>query len=240
MNNKAVVALSGGQDSTTCLFWALKKWGKQNVHAVTFNYGQRHLVELNCAKKISEFADVPLTILSVPAFSELGAAALTNQNINVSADAIGTGNAHAEANDLPSTFVPARNLIFLGLLGAYAAQHGILNIVTGVCEADEAGYPDCRKQFIEDFQSTINSALGFEDSEHKMIVHTPLINLNKAQTWELAASLNVLDLIIDETHTCYEGDHVTVNEWGFGCAECAACIERANGFDNANLDKYFV
>ena len=237
--SKAVVALSGGQDSVTCLFWALNQFGDGNVEAVAFNYGQRHSIELECAARIAEKAGVKLTTLSVPAFNELGAAALTNTDIAVNADATDTGNVHAENQNLPSTFVPARNLIFLGLLGAYAAQHEITNIVTGVCEADEAGYPDCRSLFIESFEETINLALGFES--WTMIVHTPLITLNKAKTFELADRLGVLDVIVNDTHTCYEGVHDAdhFHAWGYGCGECPACVERMNGFasmnDHANL-----
>lgn len=146
----------------------------------------------------------------------------------MAADATGSGNEHAERHGLPSTFVPGRNLIFLGLVAAYAAQHDIGNIVTGVCEADDAGYPDCRGSFIDAFEHAANEAMGLED----MIIHTPLLTRTKAQTFKLADELGVLDIILEDTHTCYEGDRSTRWSWGYGCGDCPACQERARGYDS--------
>jgi len=218
----AVVAMSGGQDSTTCLAWALEEVGAGRVHAVTFDYGQKHRVELECAAEICEQ-------WNVPAFNELGAAALTNRNIDVDADAAGTGNEHAERIGLPSTFVPGRNLIFLGLVAAYAAQHDIPNVITGVCAADEAGYPDCRPEFIVSFQDTARIAMGIQSTD-KLKVYAPLLYLDKAGTFALADEAGALKTIIEQTHTCYNGDHETFHRWGYGCGDCPACQERANGF----------
>ncbi len=229
----AVVAFSGGQDSTTCLAWAINRWGKDRVDAIGFDYRQRHRIELHQAQQICNEWGIPFTVLSVPAFAELGAAALTNRDIAVSVNAAGTGNLHAEDGGLPSTFVPGRNLIFLGLVAAYAAQHRIPNIVTGVCSADDAGYPDCRPEFIEAFQTAARVAMGFRDDDDTsgLYVHAPLLHLSKAATFGLAADLGVLDTIIEQTHTCYHGNRSTRHPWGYGCGECGACVERAKGFE---------
>lgn len=231
-NEKAVVAFSGGQDSTTCLAWAIDRWGLENVHVVMFDYGQRHSVELDCARDILDTFGIPTerrVRLSLPAFRELGAAALTTPAIPVRAaeDVAGSGNAHAERAGLPSTFVPGRNLIFLGLVGAYAAQHDIVNVVTGVCEADDAGYPDCRASFVDSFEGTLREAMG----RHDLRVWAPLLTFDKATTFALADALGALDVVLEKSHTCYEGDHTTVNPWGYGCAVCPACVERAKGWD---------
>lgn len=227
-STKAVVAFSGGQDSTTCLLWALDRWGEGNVHAVSFDYGQRHRVELEVAKRICEKLGVPQIVLSLPAFRELGAAALTTPAIDVRAaeDVQGSGNAHAERVGLPSTFVPGRNLVFLSLVSAYAVQHNIRNVVTGICEADDAGYPDCRASFKVALEEAICEGMGTNVG-----LWAPLLALDKAQTFALAAKLNGLELVLDESHTCYEGDHDTRHEWGFGCGSCPACVERAKGWD---------
>jgi len=223
---KAVVAMSGGQDSTTCLAWAIDKYGAENVHAVTFDYGQRHRVEMYAAMTICRKWRIPQMVLSVPAFEQLGAAALTNESIDVNVDAAGTGNDYAEAAGLPSTFVPGRNLIFLGLVAAFAVQHGIGNIVTGVCYSDEAGYPDCRPEFIETFEQVARVAMGNDD----LTIHAPLLYLSKGATFSMAEALGVLSTIIVETHTCYNGVRDALHPWGWGCGTCGACIERADGF----------
>lgn len=225
MTEGAVVAFSGGQDSTTCLAWAIHRWGRERVHTVGFDYGQRHRVELAQARRIAELMGVPYTLLDVPAFKQLGAAALTNDSIAVSAE--GGDNVHAQRHGLPSTFVPGRNLIFLGLTAAYAAQRDISNIVTGICAADEAGYPDCRPEFKASFELAVRAAMGRRD----LVVHAPCLHITKADTFALAHRLGVLDVILEETHTCYEGDHDTMNPWGYGCGECPACHERAAGWD---------
>lgn len=226
MENEAVVLFSGGQDSTTCLLWALKYFDK--VYPVIFDYGQMHSVEQIQAKKIAEVLCVeePIHKIPVEALKQFKAAALTNTDIEVEANASeGSGNTWAETHNLPSTFVPGRNLIFLSLAGAYAAQRGVKKLVTGVCEADDSGYPDCRKKFIGAFEYTLSLGLG-----DTFIVHAPLLTLNKARTFKLAEILGGLDLVLEHTHTCYKGDRSNRFDWGYGCGECPACLERAKGW----------
>lgn len=221
--DNAVVLLSGGQDSTTCLYWALDTYA--DVAAVSFDYGQRHRVELNVAATVAESADVPHVILDVPALAQIGAAALTNDDIAVNADATGTGNEYAADHDLPSTFVPARNAILLATAAAWAAPNDARHIVTGVCEADDAGYPDCRGPFIASMEDAIRAALGDES----FTIAAPLLHLDKARTFKLAHDLDVLSIVVNQTHTCYEGVRVE-HPWGFGCGECPACHTRASGY----------
>lgn len=225
---QAVVAFSGGQDSTTCLAWALQRWGAGAVAALGFDYGQRHRVELDVAAQIAHDLGVPYRVLSVPAFRELGAAALTSPTIDVKdAEHVqGSGNVHAEKVGLPSTFVPGRNVIFLGLAAAYAMQLGAAHVVTGVCEADDAGYPDCRASFIASMNDTLIEAMG----TNSIVLHAPLLHLNKASTFMLADNLGALSLVLERSHTCYEGNHETRHAWGYGCGECPACVERAKGW----------
>lgn len=225
---KVVVLHSGGQDSTTCLMWAIDLWGADKILTVNFDYGQRHKIEQQCADKISDILEVPRPYrIKVEALKALGGAALTNDDIRVDADATGTGNTWAEDHGLPSTFVPGRNLIFLSLAAAYAAQQGAKALVTGVCEADAAGYPDCREAFVRATEQAISAALDDE-----FFIHAPLLTLNKAKTFGFANALGGLDLIIQETHTCYEGvhDRDSRHEWGHGCGQCPACVERARGY----------
>lgn len=239
----AVIALSGGQDSTTLLAWACHRFGEHRVRAIGFRYGQRHAVELDQAAAIAAKFGVPFQVLDIAALGQLGAAALTSPDIEVNADAEGTGNDHAERGGLPSTFVPGRNLLFLGLVGAYAAQHDIPNIITGICEADEAGYPDCRLEFAQSMETTLNLAMGLPVRTNAMFsgepgIHllAPLLTLDKADTWRLADELNVVDVIVNDTHTCYRGEHDTLHSWGYGCGDCPACDERRKGFEQAFAD----
>lgn len=227
MSDGAVVLASGGQDSTTCLAWAIDKYGKEQIYPIAFDYGQRHKVELEQGRKICSILDVREPVLvPVPALSQFGAAALTNPSIEVEAKASEeSSNQFAWSHDLPSTFVPGRNLIFLGLAVAYGAQQGIYDLVTGVCEADAAGYPDCRASFIAAMADAASYAL-----DDAVNIYTPLIEINKAQTFKLAQELGVLDIILEHTHTCYEGDRSVRYEWGFGCGTCPACMERAKGY----------
>lgn len=221
----AVVLLSGGQDSTTCLAWALDKF-PNGVQAVSFDYGQRHAVELVVARKIAENAGVRHTVLTVPALREIGAASLTNASIPSEMDAVGTGNVYAAEHNLPSSFVPGRNAIFISTAMAFAAPLGIYNLVTGVCEADDAGYPDCRGVFIESMEATLRLAL--DDS--RITIFAPLLTLDKARTFQLAYDLGALGDVLELSHTCYNGEHDTWHEWGFGCGECPACETRAKGW----------
>lgn len=225
----AIVLHSGGQDSTTCLAWAIEEFGREGLLTVSFDYGQRHKVELKQARTICEKLGVPEPyVIKVPALDEFGAAALTNPDIEVEAEASeDSANAFAHSHGLPSTFVPGRNMIFLGLAAAFGAQRGIYDLVTGVCEADAAGYPDCRQKFIGSMEDTISFALD----EPSVAIHAPLLALTKADTWALASNLGILDLVINETHTCYNGDRSHYHEWGWGCGLCPACNERARGYE---------
>lgn len=221
----AVVLLSGGQDSTTCLAWAQAKF--TYVWAVSFDYGQRHSVELQVASDIAAHADVHHEVLDVPALRQIGAAALTNPGVSLAMDATGTGNVYAEEHNLPSSFVPGRNAIFLATAMAYAAPVGIYNLVTGVCAADEAGYPDCRVEFVESIEKTLQIALD----DPRVTISAPLLTLNKALTFALAEKLGALDEVLNLSHTCYNGDHNQRHVWGYGCGTCGACETRAKGWD---------
>jgi 7-cyano-7-deazaguanine synthase len=206
---KSIVVLSGGQDSTTCLFWALKEFDE--VVAVTFDYNQRHKLEIECAKKIAKDAGVEHHILNLDLLNQLTANALTRQGIEVKA---------GENGQLPTTFVDGRNLLFLSFVAVMAKQMGAKHIVTGVCETDFSGYPDCRDVFIKSLNVTLNLAMDYE-----FVIHTPLMWLDKAETWELADKLGKLDYIYNNTLTCYNGII------GEGCGECPACKLRKAGYE---------
>lgn len=212
---RALVVLSGGQDSTTCLYWALDRFGPSAVDTVTFDYGQRHRIELDCAARIADHAGVPNTCLPIDTFSALGGDALTDPEIDVAATP-------DEAACLPNTFVPGRNLIFLTFAAAYAYQQGIGHLVTGVAQTDYSGYPDCREETISALQRALR--LGMESG---VSIHTPLMHLSKKETVELARDLGALPAMA-LTHTCYNGEQPP-------CGACAACELRAKGFDEANV-----
>ncbi|MCD5325502.1 MULTISPECIES: 7-cyano-7-deazaguanine synthase QueC [Pontibacillus] len=206
---KALVVFSGGQDSTTCLFWAMKHFDE--VEAVTFDYNQRHDEEIEVAKEIAEDLGVKHTILDMSLLSQLAPNALTRDDIEVK---------DGENGDLPSTFVPGRNLLFLSFASIMGKQIGAQHIVTGVCETDFSGYPDCRDVFIKSLNVTLN--LSMDD---QFVVHTPLMWLDKAQTWGLADDLDALTYVKERTLTCYHGVR------GSGCGECPSCKLRQNGLD---------
>jgi 7-cyano-7-deazaguanine synthase len=212
--SKAVVVFSGGQDSTTCLFWALKNF--ENVRSLTFEYGQRHRIELECAQNIAQLAGIPHEVLSIGTFAELGGNALTGSEKVVP---------QAETNKdegLPNTFVPGRNLILLSFAAARACQLGIENIVTGVCQTDYSGYPDCRKNTIDALQLALN--LGME---RQFVLHTPLMWLSKAQTVKMAQEFGALEAL-SLSHTCYNGQFPP-------CSTCPACFLRERGFLEAGI-----
>jgi 7-cyano-7-deazaguanine synthase len=213
---RALVVLSGGQDSTTCLYWAIDRYGVENVETVTFDYGQRHRIELECAARVAEFAGVPNTVLPIDTFAALGGDALTDANVPVQA---GTD----DRTGLPNTFVPGRNLVFLTFAAAFAYQRGIGNVVTGVAQTDYSGYPDCREGTITSLQQTIRLGMEFDVS-----LHTPLMHLSKKETVELARDLGALPAMA-LTHTCYNGQRPP-------CGECPACVLRARGFAEAGLE----
>jgi 7-cyano-7-deazaguanine synthase len=220
----AVVCLSGGQDSTTCLYDALRRYDR--VHAVSFDYGQRHRVELECAAALAAGAGVEHVVLPIGVFSQLGDGSLTNPAIASRLDATGTGNAYAELRGLPSSFVPGRNIIFLGLAAAFGVPRGYETLVAGVCSTDEAGYPDCRADFVASLAETIRIGMDCPD----FAIDAPLLHRTKAQTWALADELGVLELVRTQTHSCYEGVRGELHEWGHGCGACPACETRARGW----------
>ncbi|MCY7914165.1 7-cyano-7-deazaguanine synthase QueC [Bacillus haynesii] len=205
---KAIVVFSGGQDSTTCLLWALRQF--QEVEAVTFQYNQRHKQEIEVAKKIAEKLGVKHHLLDMELLNQLAPNALTRDDIEI----------EAKEGELPSTFVPGRNLVFLSFASILAYQVGARHIITGVCETDFSGYPDCRDEFVKSCNVTVNLAM-----ERPFVIHTPLMWLNKAETWELADELDALDFVKNETLTCYNGIIAD------GCGECPACELRANGYN---------
>ncbi|MGN1402277.1 MAG: 7-cyano-7-deazaguanine synthase QueC [Bacillus sp. (in: firmicutes)] len=207
-NNKAVVVFSGGQDSTTCLFWALERFDE--VIAVTFDYGQRHNLELTCASAIATELGVEHHTLDMSLLNQLAPNALTRSDIEIT-----------ETEDgLPSTFVEGRNLLFLSFAGVFAKGKGARHIITGVCETDFSGYPDCRDVFIKSLNVTMNLAM-----DHKFVVHTPLMWIDKAETWEMADKFGKLDYIREKTLTCYNGII------GDGCGDCPSCKLRKKGLE---------
>lgn len=207
---KAIVVFSGGQDSTTCLFWALKRF--EEVIAVTFDYNQRHKAEIDCAINITQELGIVHHILDMQLLNQLAPNALTRDDIDVT---------DGEEGELPSTFVPGRNLLFLSFAGVVASQVGAKHIITGVCETDFSGYPDCKDIFIKSLNVTLNLAM-----DKQFIIHTPLMWINKAETWKLADELGALDFVRTKTLTCYNG---IIAE---GCGECPACKLRKRGYDD--------
>jgi 7-cyano-7-deazaguanine synthase len=214
-DDKALVVLSGGQDSTTCLFWALKRF--KGVAAITFSYGQRHIAEVKAAEAIAKAANVDWELIDFPLAGSLGHNSLTSGDIEMDKE--------KPADSLPNTFVPGRNLFFLSIAAVYARERGIRNIVTGVGQTDFSGYPDCRDSFIRSLNVTLNLAM-----DEQFIIHTPLMWLDKEETWAMADSLGVLDIVREKTVTCYNGVP------GEGCGECPACKLRRRGLQNY-LDK---
>ncbi len=209
MKTSAVVVLSGGQDSTTCLFWAKARY--QEVVAISFDYGQNHRLELDQAQKICEHAGVDHEILRLPLLGELAESSLTRET-----DVIPSESA---SGSLPSSFVAGRNLLFVTYAAIYALGRSIKNIVLGVSETDYSGYPDCRDEFIRSAEQTLRLAM-----EYDFTLETPLMWLTKAEVWGLADQLGIIDLIRTETVTCYQG------VIGEGCGECIACELRAKGY----------
>ena len=210
------MVLSGGQDSTTCLYWAIERFGKGNVSTISFDYGQRHKIELECAARIAEHASVTNACLPIDTFAALGGDALTDSGIEIEK------NTSADSS-LPNTFVPGRNLVFLTFAAAYAYQRGIDHLVTGVAQTDYSGYPDCREDTIRSLQQTLRAGM-----ESAVVIHTPLMHLSKKETVELAVQLGALPAMA-LTHTCYQGERPP-------CGECPACELRAKGFAEAGIE----
>ncbi|MHC8369854.1 7-cyano-7-deazaguanine synthase QueC [Pseudomonas sp. MDT1-85] len=210
MNNKAVIVFSGGQDSTTCLIHALPTYDE--IHCITFDYGQRHRADIEVAQQLSKKLGVEVhKVLDTSLLNELAISSLTRDNIPAP-------SISSSAEGLPDTFVPGRNILFLTLAAIYAYQVRAETVITGVCETDFSGYPDCRDEFIK----TLNNAIEL-GMDYKLHIETPLMWLNKAETWALADHHKKLDLIRDHTLSCYNGIK------GSGCANCDACNLRAKG-----------
>ncbi len=205
----ALVVLSGGQDSTTCLLWALDKYS--SVKTVSFDYGQRHKKELLCAKKICDKFGVSNKVINLSELNSLAPNSLTRDDIPVDTDAPSEGT--------PNSFVEGRNMLFLTYAAIYAKSEGISDIITGVSQSDFSGYPDCRDIFIKSLNTTLNLAMDYEFD-----IITPLMWIDKEETWALADSLGGLNVIKNMTLTCYNGI------MGDGCGNCPACKLRKNGY----------
>lgn len=208
--SEALVVFSGGQDSTTCLFWAIRNFRK--VHTITFTYGQKHSIEVEAARRIAQEAGVSFHLQDVSFISQIGTSSLTDSSIAMDSEQPQGG--------IPNTFVPGRNMFFLGVAAVYAREHGIHHLVTGVSQTDFSGYPDCRDSFIKSMNLTLNLAM-----DEQFIIHTPLMWIDKAETWALADELGVLDLVRNETITCYNGVP------GDGCGHCPSCKLRREGLE---------
>ncbi|WLI05697.1 7-cyano-7-deazaguanine synthase QueC [Pseudomonas sp. FP597] len=218
MSKKAVMVFSGGQDSTTCLIQALALYDE--VHCITFDYGQRHVAEVEVAQKLARQLGATVhKVMDVSLLNELAISSLTRDNIPVP-------TVNSSGDSLPSTFVPGRNILFLTLAAIYAYQVKAETVITGVCETDFSGYPDCRDEFVK----ALNQALKL-GMEYDVRLDTPLMWLNKAETWALADYHDALELVRDSTLTCYNGII------GSGCGHCDACNLRARGLSDYQQNK---
>ena len=224
-SNSALVLFSGGQDSTTCLAWALDRFA--SVETVGFVYGQRHAAEIDARLRVLEALRGAFPhwrerlgadhVLSLDVLSQIGGSALTD-DVAIA----------MRADGLPTTFVPGRNLMFLTAAAALGTRRGIHDLVGGMCETDYSGYPDCRHDTMAAMQEALT--LGFAQ---EFVIHTPLMHIDKAETWRLAERLGgnaLVAMIVEETVTCYEGDRVHRHAWGYGCGACPACTLRAQGY----------
>jgi len=228
-SKSALVLFSGGQDSTTCLAWALDKFS--HVETVAFNYNQRHVVELECRKVVlqniraqfPEWADKlgEDHLLDIPVLGSISDTALTQDR-----------EIEFSKSGLPTTFVPGRNLLFLTLASAIAYRRGIEVLVGGMCETDFSGYPDCRDETIKSQEKTLSLGL-----DYPLIIETPLMWIDKATTWKMANDIGggrLMNIIKNDTHTCYLGDRSVSHDWGFGCGTCPACDLRKAGWNKFN------
>ncbi|NUF48815.1 7-cyano-7-deazaguanine synthase QueC [Gilliamella sp. ESL0250] len=205
---KALVIFSGGQDSTTCLLQAIADYGRENVQAISFHYGQRHAIELEKAKWIAKDLGIKQTVIDTSVIKQTTNNALIDDSQEIKS---------AQDGDYPNTFVDGRNMLFLLLAGCHAKQQGISDIIIGVCETDFSGYPDCRDIFIKSMNVSMNLAMDYAFN-----LITPLMYLTKAQTWEMADRLGYLDYVQQYTHTCYYGVEG-------GCGKCPSCLLRDKG-----------
>ncbi len=228
----ALVLLSGGQDSTVCLAWALERFGR--VETIGFDYAQRHRVELDMRARVRQRLKALRPIFAerlgedhvvrLDALATISETALTRE----------TAIAVAE-NGLPNTFVPGRNLVFFTFAAALAYRRGARHLVAGMCETDYSGYPDCRDDTLKAMQVVLN--LGME---RRFVIHAPLMWIDKAETFALAHAIGgdvLIDLLVEDTHTCYLGDRSQRHDWGYGCGTCPACRLRADGFAKWKLRK---
>jgi len=226
MRTSALVLFSGGQDSATCLAWALGRY--QHVETIGFHYGQRHKVELECRGKFldrmrAKFPDWGQRlgddhVLDLSILGQISDTALTQSRA-----------IHLEKSGLPNTFVPGRNLMFFTFAATVAYRRGIATLVGGMCETDFSGYPDCRDDTLKSLQVTLGLGLG-----SSFVIETPLMWLDKSRTWSLAREIGgaqLVSLIVEDTHTCYLGDRSLKHNWGYGCGGCPACELRRNGYD---------
>jgi len=225
MHTSALVLFSGGQDSTTCLAWALNRY--ERVETIGFDYGQRHRVELDARLVVMDQLRRQFPhwggklgqdqVLDLAVLGQISESSLTRET-----------SMRMESTGLPSSFVPGRNLVFLTLAAALAYRRDLQVLVTGVCETDFSGYPDCRDDTVKAMQLALS--LGMD---RRFLLETPLMWIDKAQTWALAERLGgqvLIDLIVEQTHTCYRGDRSQRHAWGYGCGSCPACELRARGF----------
>ena len=208
---KALVVFSVGQDSTTCLFWAKRHF--KEVYALTFTYGQKHVIEVEYSKKIAREAGVAFDVMDVSFISRLGQNSLTNPTIEMDQE--------KPADSFPNTFVPGRNLFFISVAAVYARERGINHLVTGVSQTDYSGYPDCRDAFVKSLNVTLNLAM-----DEQFVIHTPLMWLDKCETWAMADQLGVLDVVREGNVTCYNGVP------GDGCGHCPSCRLRREGLES--------
>lgn len=227
----ALVLFSGGQDSTVCLAWALARYDR--VETIGFKYGQRHSVELAqrdvVRDKLAKMGDAgarlgPDAVLDLPALQSISDTALTRETEITFA-----------ATGLPTTFVPGRNLLFLTYAAALAYRRGITTLVGGMCETDFSGYPDCRNETIQTLAQAISLGLA-----QPMTIETPLMFIDKAGTWAMASELggdDLINIVIEDTHTCYVGDRTNRHDWGYGCGICPACELRAKGWSEWQSQK---
>ncbi|MES2530293.1 MAG: 7-cyano-7-deazaguanine synthase QueC [Pseudomonadota bacterium] len=226
MHTTALVLFSGGQDSTTCLADALSRY--ERVETLGFEYGQRHRIEMDVRQTVREQlcerfpAWAPRLgddhLLNVDSLSQIGGSSLTDEVAFA-----------MQADGLPNTFVPGRNLLFLTLAGALAYRRGLQVVVTGVCETDYSGYPDCRDDTMKAMQLALSLGL-----DRRLVIETPLMWIDKAATWAMAHRLGgdaLVDLIVEHTHTCYQGDRTHRHAWGYGCGSCPACVLRQKGWE---------
>lgn len=226
MNDQALVLFSGGQDSTVCLAWALQRYAR--VETIGFDYGQRHAVELACRPRVLQALRDTFPawagrlgddhVLDLGLLGRISDTALTRERAIT-----------LQADGLPDTFVPGRNLIFLNFAAAVAYRRGLTVLVGGMCETDYSGYPDCRDNTLKAMQVALSLGL-----DSRVVIETPLMWLDKAATWSLTQQLGgdaLVDLVVEHTHTCYLGERSQRHAWGRGCGQCPACLLRRRGFE---------